>query len=128
MPSISETASGQSFDVILSPAPPIGIFELNQARRAKVTRELEALRIGTLCILVGFHKTRSLMFIPTDFLEQPTIDRLEAFADKKIEYGEMMDDHAADLDAVIEKQLAVVEVLERNAQLAEECQRVPKCP
>ncbi len=33
-----------------SPAPPIVIFELNQARRAKVTRELETVRSGMLSI------------------------------------------------------------------------------
>jgi hypothetical protein len=48
------------------------------------------------------------------------VEGLEAFAEKKIEYGEMMDDHAADLDAVIERQLAVVEGLKRKAKLAEE--------
>jgi hypothetical protein len=48
------------------------------------------------------------------------VEGLEAFAEKKIEYGEMMDDHAADLDAVIQKQLTVVEGLERKAKLAEE--------
>jgi len=42
------------------------------------------------------------------------LEGLEAFAEKKIEYGEMMDVHAADLEAVIQKQLAVVEV-EREA-------------
>jgi len=41
---------------------------------------------------------------PTGFLEWPTLEGLEAFAEKKIEYGEMMDDHAADLEAVIQKQ------------------------
>ena len=30
----------------------------------------------------------------------------------------MMDDHAADLDAIIEKQLAVAEVLKRKAKFA----------
>jgi hypothetical protein len=44
----------------------------------------------------------------------------EAFAEKEIEYGEMMDDHAADLEAVIQKQLTVVEGLEREAKPAEE--------
>ena len=36
---------------------------------------------------------------------------LGAYAEKKIEHGEMMDDHAADLEAVIQRQLAVVEWL-----------------
>jgi hypothetical protein len=56
----------------------------------------------------------------TGFLEWPTVEGLEAFAEKEVEYGEMMDDHAADLEAVIEKQLSVVERLEREAKLAEE--------
>ena len=48
------------------------------------------------------------------------MEGLEAFAEKKIEYGEMMDDHAADLEAVIQRQLAVVEGLKRKAKIAEE--------
>ena len=48
MSSHSQTTNDQSSDIILSPAPPVDIFELNQARRAKVTKELEALRSGTL--------------------------------------------------------------------------------
>lgn len=100
MSSNSQTTSGPSSGVISSPTPPIMIFELNQARRAKVTRELEALRSA--------------------FLEWPTVEGLEAFAEKEIEYGEMMDNHAEDLDAVIEKQLTVFEGLERQAKLTEE--------
>ncbi|KAF8495788.1 hypothetical protein F5888DRAFT_541050 [Russula emetica] len=100
MSSNSQTASGPSSNVISSPAPPIAIFELNQARRAKVTRELEAAR--------------------SVFLEWPTVEGLEAFAEKKFEYDDMMDDHAADLEAVIQKQLVVVEGMEREAKLAEE--------
>ena len=42
----SLTTRGPPSDVIPSQAPPIVIFELNQARRAKVTRELEAVRSG----------------------------------------------------------------------------------
>ena len=61
-----------------------------------------------------------LRSFPTDFLERPTVEGLEAFAEKKIEYGEMMDDHAADLDAIIERQLVAVEKLEREAKLVEE--------
>jgi hypothetical protein len=48
------------------------------------------------------------------------VEGLEAFAEKKIEYGEMMDDHADDLEAVIQKQLVIVEGIEREAKLAEE--------
>jgi hypothetical protein len=57
---------------------------------------------------------------PIVFLEWPTVEGLEAFAEKKFEYDDMMDDHAADLEAVIQKQLAVVEGMEREAKLAEE--------
>ncbi len=42
----SHTASGTSFDAIPLPPPLVPVFELNQARRAKVTRELETLRNG----------------------------------------------------------------------------------
>ena len=49
------------------------------------------------------------------------MEGLEAFAEKRIEYGEMMDDHADDLEAVIQKQVAAVERLERGAKLVEEC-------
>jgi uncharacterized protein (DUF488 family) len=45
---------------------------------------------------------------------------LEAIVEKKIEYGEMMDDHTADLEAVIQGQLSAVEGLERKAKLVEE--------
>ena len=48
------------------------------------------------------------------------MEGLEAFAEKKIEYGEMMEDHAADLDAVIEKQIVAMERLKKQAKLAEE--------
>jgi hypothetical protein len=121
----SQTTSDPSSGAIPSPAPPIGIFELNQARRAKVTRELEALRSGTssLCpepLLLDFTKRLPSCSFPTGFLERPTVEGLEAFAEKKIEYGEMMDDHAADLEAVIQRQLAVFEGLERKAKIAEE--------
>ena len=121
----SQAASGPSSNVIPSPAPPIVIFELNQARRAKVTRELEAQRSGTLSVcsersVLDFTKRSPSRSFPTAFLEWPTVEGLEAFAEKKIEYGEMMEDHAADLEAVIQKQLVVVEGLERKAKLAEE--------
>ena len=45
MSSHAQTCSGPSSNVVMSlPPDPKPIFELNQARRAKVTRELEALR------------------------------------------------------------------------------------
>lgn len=54
------------------------------------------------------------------FLEWPTIEGLEAFAEKKIEYGEMMEDHVVDLQTVIREQFEIVEGLQRGAKLAEE--------
>jgi hypothetical protein len=48
------------------------------------------------------------------FLEWPTIEGLEAFAEKKIEYGEMMEDHVADLQTVVRKQVVIVEGLEKG--------------
>jgi multidrug efflux pump subunit AcrA (membrane-fusion protein) len=45
---------------------------------------------------------------------------LEAFVEKRVEYGEMMEDHVGDLEAVIQEQLVLVEGLERAAKLAED--------
>jgi len=100
MSSHSKSTSGQSSDANPSPPPPILIFELNQARRTKVTRELEALRSA--------------------YLERPTLEGLEAFVEKKTEYNEMMADHIADLQAVTQEQLVIIEAWERAAKLAEE--------
>jgi hypothetical protein len=55
-----------------------------------------------------------------EFLEWPTVDGLEAFVEKRVEYGEMMQDHVADLRAVVREQLAIAEGLARDAELAEE--------
>jgi hypothetical protein len=52
------------------------------------------------------------MLIPHRFPGVSNRGGVGAFAGKKIEYGEMMDDHAAGLEAVIQRQLAVVEGLE----------------
>jgi len=100
MSSQRQATNGPSSNVGPSPAPPIVIFELNQARRAKVTDELEALRSA--------------------FLEWPTVEGFEAFVEKRMEYGEMMDDHVADLSAVIREQMVIEEELDRAAELAEE--------
>lgn len=54
------------------------------------------------------------------FLDWPTVEGLEAFAEKKIEHGKMMDDHVADLQAVIREQRIIVDGLRRAAELAEE--------
>jgi len=91
--------SGRS-SAIPSPAPPIVIFELNQARRAKETRELEAVRSA--------------------FLEWPTLEGFEAFVEKKVEYGEMMEDHVADLQEVVQEQAVLIDRLARASKLAEE--------
>jgi len=96
----SQTISGPSFNVTPLPADSSLIFELNQARRSKVTKEVETLRSA-------FH-------------EWPTIEGFESFVEKRVEYGEMMEDHVADLEAVIQEQLVLVEGLERTAELAEE--------
>jgi hypothetical protein len=44
----------------------------------------------------------------------------EAFTEKKVEYGETMEDHVADLQAVIREQRVIVGGLRRAAELAEE--------
>jgi hypothetical protein len=48
------------------------------------------------------------------------LEGLEAFVEKRVEYGEMMEDHVADLKAVAREQLGIAEGLERAANLAEE--------
>ena len=57
---------------------------------------------------------------PTVFLEWPTVEGFEAFVEKRVEYGEMMEDHVADLRAVVREQLVIADGLERAADLAEE--------
>jgi hypothetical protein len=64
MSSHCQTTRGPPSNVTPSQAPPIVIFELNQARRAKVTRELEAVRSGMLsvcpqCLELDFYKSLS---------------------------------------------------------------------
>jgi hypothetical protein len=48
------------------------------------------------------------------------VEGFEAFVEKRMEYGEMMDSHVADLSAVIREQIVVAEELDRIAKLAEE--------
>lgn len=48
------------------------------------------------------------------------MEGFEAFVEKRIEYGEMMDDHVADLSAVIREQIEIAEKLDKAAKLAEE--------
>ena len=121
MPSRSQATSGPSSKPKLPPDPDI-IFELNQARRTKVTREVQDLRSGTCPSVPNrFPAKRSRSSKPpAAFLEWPTLEGLEAFVEKKTEYGEMMEDHVADVRAVVREQLVFVEGLERTAKLAEE--------
>ena len=129
MSSHSQSTSGPSSVVNPSPPPRTLIFELNQARRAKVTRELEALRSGTLSVYPKCSDlTRNVLCLPhssptelpTAFLERPTLEGLEAFVEKKAEYTEMMRDHIEDLGAVTQEQIAIFEARNRAARLAEE--------
>ena len=48
------------------------------------------------------------------------MEGFEAFVEKRVEYGEMMEDHVADVQAVVREQLVYVEGLKRAAKLAEE--------
>ena len=48
------------------------------------------------------------------------MEGFEAFVEKRLEYGEMMDDHVADLGAVIREQIVIAEQLDRAAKVAEE--------
>ena len=57
---------------------------------------------------------------PAAFLDYPTVEGLEAFAERKVEYGEMMEDQVTDLQAVIREQRIIVDGLRRAAELAEE--------
>jgi hypothetical protein len=57
---------------------------------------------------------------PAAYLEWPSIDGLEAFVEKRVEYGEMMEDHISDLETVVKEQLVIVRGLKRAANLAEE--------
>ena len=58
MSSHSHTAGGASSDAIQLPPPPVPVFEMNQARRGKVVRELETLRSGThACLKLYFKRS-----------------------------------------------------------------------
>ena len=119
-PSRSQPTNGPSSKPKLPPDPDI-IFELNQARRAKVTREVQDLRSGACPSVPKIDFPRSAhLKPPAAFLEWPTLEGLEAFVEKKTEYGEMMEDHVADVQAVVREQLVFVEGLKRAAKLAEE--------
>lgn len=74
------------------------------------------------CLELDFRGTLSLTLIlkPAAFLEWPTVEGFEAFVEKRVEYGEMMEDHVSDVQAVIREQLVIVEGLKNAAKLAEE--------
>jgi hypothetical protein len=73
---------------------------------------------------IGFDTIRCPSFIvvlvTTAFLEWPTVEGFEAFVEKRMEYGEMMDGHVADLRAVIREQVVIAEGVNRAAKLTEE--------
>jgi DNA anti-recombination protein RmuC len=103
------------------------VFELNKARRTKVTAEVEAVRSGTCPSVSNFRNWISAKLFHSSpietaaaFLQWPSLEGFEAFVEKRVEYGEMMEDHVADLQAVIREQLVLVEGLKRAAKLAEE--------
>lgn len=48
------------------------------------------------------------------------MEGFEAFVEKRLEYGKMMDDHVADLRAVTREQVIIAEGLNRAAKVTEE--------
>ena len=48
------------------------------------------------------------------------MEGFEAFVEKRLEYGRMMDDHVAYLGVVIKEQMVIEEELHRAAKLAED--------
>jgi hypothetical protein len=48
------------------------------------------------------------------------LEGLENFVEKKVEYGEMMEDHVSDLESVIQDQIVFIKGTKRAAKLAEE--------
>jgi hypothetical protein len=66
------------------------------------------------------HTYPSLSEPPAALLEWPTLEGLEEFVEKKVEYGEMMEDQVSDLEAVIQDQIVLVKGMKRAAELAEE--------
>ena len=129
MSSHSQTTNGPSSDGIPLPPDPTPIFELNQARRTKVAAELESLRSG-MCrnrifakrVLIDAHARHHLtqFFFPTAYLEWPTVERLEAFVEKKVEYNEMMEDMIEFFRTAAHEHRVYAEAKERAAKLAEE--------
>jgi hypothetical protein len=52
-------------------------------------------------------------------LEWQTLEGFEAFVEKRVEYDEMMEDHVADLEAVIREQRVFVDGSKRATKFAE---------
>jgi hypothetical protein len=106
------------------PADPRPIFELNQARRAKVTLEMEALRSGKYLVIsqisgIKFVRGR-IPSLPKAFLERPNMERLAAFVEKRVEYNQMMEDQIEFFRTATHEQRVYDEAMERAAKLAEE--------
>jgi hypothetical protein len=126
MSSHSQTTSCTSSDGIPLPPNPTPIFELNQARRAKVAAELESLRSGKrrnrIFAKSTHRRTRSSSSdaILTAFLEWPTVEGLEAFVEKKVEYNEMMEDMIEFFRTAAHEHRVYAEAKGRAAKLAEE--------
>ncbi|KAI0275955.1 hypothetical protein BGY98DRAFT_1098499 [Russula aff. rugulosa BPL654] len=100
MSSHSQTPIGPSTDGIPLPPDPTPIFELNQAKRAKLAAELESLRSA--------------------YLEWPTVEGLEAFVEKKVEYNEMMENMIEFFRTAAHEHRVYAEAKGRAAKLAEE--------
>jgi hypothetical protein len=126
MSSHSQTTSGPSSDGISLPPDPTPIFELNQARRAKIAAELESLRSGKCRNRIFAKSTHrrirssSSDAFPTAFLEWPTVEGLEAFVEKKVEYNEMMEDMIEFFRTATHEHRVYAEAKRRAAKLAEE--------
>lgn len=58
--------------------------------------------------------------IPTAFLEQPNMERLAAFVEKRVEYNQMMEDHVEFFRTATHEHRIYDEAMERAAKLAEE--------
>jgi len=78
------------------------------------------LRIGFQTLTRTHCLAHSFVWTTAAFLDWPTVEGLEAFTEKKVEYGEMMEDHVTDLQAVVREQRIIVDGLRRAAELAEE--------
>ena len=66
------------------------------------------------------HATLIPHLLRAAFLEWPTLEGLEAFAEEKAELNEVMRRDIADLQAVTREQLVIAQEFERAAKVAEE--------